>query len=208
MNFRREELAFRAQHAVEWLLTALAERRVVPAFVEDYARAQQRKELLESATRYRELVLMLTRECLLAISVRLCAELPRRITGRKDAVASRGEAAALETFREEYFLHLANTMLWTPGELEEFYGDFELYQMIQAREAAGAKGKKSVRGKSRPRVSGVGGPFADRAALLLDPSLMEKARAAAAKFAPSLEALAEKALAAAFRPPQPSSARS
>lgn len=198
MKVRRDELTVQAQSVVEWMLTALAEQRLIPGFVESYAKVHQRPELLESAVRYRELILVLTREALLTMSSRVCAEFPRHFSGpkpgrRKQSDPAAGEAA--EAFREEYFLHLAKVMRWKPEELEEFYGDFELYQMIAAREvAAHGSGRK----KARPAGADAG-PFADRSALLLDPSLMEKARQAAAKFQPGLHALASKVLARSFR---------
>jgi len=197
MNFRRDDLAARAHLAVELILTTLAEQRMVPAFVENYAKTQRRSELLESATRYRELILILTREALLAISARMNVVLPRKLFGAKAAAPGRAEVAALDGFREDYFFHLAKVMRWTPEELEEFYNDHELYQMIAIREAAARQGKS----KPTQRVR-AGSPFSDRTALLLDPSFMEKARVAAARFEPELEATADKVLAAVFRVPR------
>jgi hypothetical protein len=43
------------------------------------------------------------------------------------------------------------------------------------------------------------GPFADRCAMLLDPSLMEKARAAASELHSELEKIASRVLANAFQ---------
>jgi hypothetical protein len=200
MKFRRDELAARAQAAVELILTTLAEQRLIPAFIEDYAKAQERPELLESPLRYRELVHVLTREALLTISSRLTAALPRRLLAGRGQREGGAEGKALETFREEYFFHLAKVMRWTPAELEEFYNDFELLQMIQLRQQARPGEKPRAKGKAGPRPKDSAGPFADRAALLLDPSFMEKARAAAAQFEPRLRAAAERVLAAVLRP--------
>lgn len=200
MKFRREELVARAQVAVELILTTLAEKRLVPAFIEDYAKAQKRGELLESAARYRELVQILTREALLIISSRLCTGLPRRLLGSKPQKENPADAKALETFREEYFLHLAKVMRWTPADLEEFYNDYELLQMILVRQAVQtrvAPGKKMK--SAQQRAQDQAGPFADRAALLLDPSFMEKARMSAARFEPELASLADRVLAAVLR---------
>jgi len=200
MNFRRDELAARAQLTVELILTTLAEQRLVPGFVEAYAKAQRRNELLESAIRYRELILILTREALLAISARISTELPRKLFGAKAGPAGRAETVALDGFREDYFFHLARVMRWTPEELEEFYNDHELYQMIAIREAAARPGKaRAAAPKRGPRPAS---PFSDRTALLLDPSFMEKARAAAAAFEPELESTADKIVAAVFRLPR------
>lgn len=198
MKFPTHELAVRAQLAVEISLSALADQRLVPHFVEAYARSQGRMELLESAARYRELIQVLTREALLAISVRIASEARRRlISSRRDPVPE-VESAQLDRFREEFFLQLAKVMRWTPEELEEFYNDVELCQMMALRQEASLKQRKQ---KSKPIKTGVTTAFfADRAALLLDPSFLEKARAAAAQFEPQLDATASKAAATAFRP--------
>lgn len=199
MKFRRDDLAARAQLAVELILTALAEQRLVPQFVEDYAKAHKRMELLESATRYRELILILTREVLLAISTRLCGQLPRKLFGAGVNPEGKAETAAIEAFREDYFFHLAKVMRWTPEELEEFYNDCEIYQMIAARQQAA---QKQIRPRTPARGPLPTTPFSDRTALLLDPSFMEKARMAAAKFEPALTATADKILARVLRPRQ------
>ena len=203
VNFSRQELAARAQLTVELILTALAERRMIPVFIEEYAKAQRRNELLESATRYRELVLMLNREALLALSVRVCGDVPRKLFGAAaDSPKNKG-SKSLDYFREEYFFHLAKVMQWTPEELEEFYNDFELCQMIAIRQSAQSAAKRpAAKAKARTPAaaqSTITNFFADRGSLLLDPSFMERARAAAMRFAPELDALATKSLAAAFK---------
>ncbi len=197
MKLRRDEFAARAQLSVELILTALAEQRLVPEFVQEYAKTHKRLEMLESATRYRELILILTREVLLLISTRLCGQLPRKLFGAGASPEGKAETAALEGFREDYFFHLAKVMRWTPEELEEFYNDCEIYRMIATRQVAT---QKQNRAKAPARGAPATTPFSDRVALLLDPSFMEKARAAAAKFEPELVATADKILAGVLRP--------
>ncbi len=196
MKYRRDDLAARAQLAVELILTTLAEQRLVPQFVEGYARTHNRMEMLESATRYRELILILTREVLLAISTRICAQLPRKLFGAGANPDGKTETAALEAFREDYYFHLAKVMRWTPEELEEFYNDCEIYQMVATRQQAA---QKQVKSRTPVRGPMPTTPFSDRTALLLDPSFMEKARTAAAKFEPSLTETADKILAGVMR---------
>jgi hypothetical protein len=62
-----------------------------------------------------------------------------------------------------------------------------LYEQLQATEP-----------KRAPRRAIASGPFVDRTALLLDPSLMEQARRAAGKFQMELDTAADRVLRTAF----------
>ena len=75
-------------------------------------------------------------------------------------------------------------------DLEEFWRDLELYENLASREPRRQPGRTT-----RAIASG---PFVDRTALLLDPSLMEQARRAAAKFQLELNAAAERVLRKVF----------
>ena len=179
------------------LLRYLASARPIEHFVEDYSAANQRQGLMESPFRYRELISTLTREALVAITTKVNTEMPPRLTARKGR-ATETEEQSFEVFREEYYLELARAMHWTPLELEEFWGDVELYAQMTPSPASPRAAASAARPK--PTKGAVAGPFADRCALLLDPSLLEKARQAAAALLVQLEAATEKSLTAVFRP--------
>ena len=196
MPHSREQIILRAQDAVRKILAMLGNTRVVPEFVDAYAAKYGRAGLKSSPLRYRELVTTITRESLIAITAKINAELPRRLTGRRSAMLRDADAQAAEVFREEYYLALAKALKWTPGELEEFYGDAELYAQMALR--AAGPGKLSTRARASS-ASAADSPFLDRCALLLDPSLLEKARLEAAKLLADLDRSAEKILAAAFK---------
>ena len=72
----------------------------------------------------------------------------------------------------------------TPGE---FWHDLELYENLTAHGVRAANRAASARAIAS-------GPFVDRTALLLDPSLMEQARRAAGKFQLELNAAADRVL--------------
>ena len=79
---------------------------------------------------------------------------------------------------------------WTDRDAEEFWRDLELYEQLAAREP-----RRPAQRASRTAASG---PFVDRVAMLLDPSLMEQARRAAGEFQVELNAAADRILRRTF----------
>lgn len=82
---------------------------------------------------------------------------------------------------------LGQALRWNNEDAQEFWRDLELYEMLSSREPSHAA-----------RRAAASGPFVDRVALLLDPSLMEQARRAAGKFQPEIDAAAERVLRKVF----------
>jgi len=95
---------------------------------------------------------------------------PAAITGRELSA----HAAALNLFREEFFLALGRALRWTQDEFGEFARDYDVYEAIAAR-----AGTERSTGGARNYSTG---PFVDRCGLLLDPSMLEQARRAAGRF--------------------------
>ncbi|MFZ0981461.1 MAG: hypothetical protein WAN23_18815, partial [Candidatus Acidiferrales bacterium] len=96
----------------------------------------------------------------------------------------------LDLFREEFFVALGRSLDWTDRDAEEFWRDLELYEQLAAREP-----RRPAQRASRTAASG---PFVDRVAMLLDPSLMEQARRAAGAFQLELNAAADRILRKTF----------
>ena len=190
MALTRELAALRAREAVRLLTGAMQESRMVARFVETYAATHDRRGLVAHAAAHRELLLNVRREALLALCARIIAGLPRRITGRDGKPMKAADVVAADAFRAEFFVQMAATLKWTPEELEDFWSDLDVYAQIASRQSAPMR----AGGASRGAV----GPFVDRCALLLDPSMFEQARRAAGKFLLELDALAEKTLHQAF----------
>lgn len=187
----RELAALRAREAVRLLLGALQDSRMIARFVDDYASANNRRSLIAHAAAHRELLLNLRREALLAMCARLTAGLPRCIAGRAAVKQLKpADAVAVDAFRAEFFVQMAAALKWTPEELEDFWSDLDVYAQIAARQATPMRAGSASRGAV--------GPFVDRCALLLDPSMFEQARRAAGKFLSELDVLAEKTLKQAF----------
>jgi hypothetical protein len=190
MAFTRELAALRAREAVRLLLSALNDSRMVARFVDAYAAAHDRRGLTAHAAAHRELLLNIRREALLALCAQLIAGLPRRITGRAGKPMKPANVIAADAFRAEFFVQMAAALKWSPAELEDFWSDLEVYAQIAARQSAPMRSGSASRGAV--------GPFVDRCALLLDPSMFEQARRAAGKFLVELDALAEKTMKQAF----------
>jgi len=198
------------------VLAEFERERLVPAFVDAYVRQHNRREL-KAALRYRELLVMLTRESLVAVAARVGAELPQRVGIRGSAPTAR-ETEAMDAFTQAFVGALGAALHWTPGDIAEFARDVALY----ARMTAPAEPPAAIPSKSKGKgtrtagraakktparlpalqsrdASRSAGPFADRCALLLDPSLLDKARAAALELHPRLEGIATATLAAVLR---------
>jgi hypothetical protein len=79
-------------------------------------------------------------------------------------------------------------MDWADEDAHEFWRDLDVYRLLSTRNSLRAR-----------RGSGAAsGPFVDRVAMLLDPSLMEQARRAAAKFQVEIHATADRVLRKVF----------
>lgn len=213
-NLSNTELAELGRAAAWRILATFEEQRLVSAFVDQYVRRHNRRELKASATRNRELLVMLTRESLVAIAARIQADLPRRLAprgrdARKAQTATAAEAA--DRFLQAFIEAIAASLRWTPGDVAEFAADVALYGRLAAFAAQRAEAAAPLRARSGSAAKSVSlqlrsrameqspGPFADRCAMLLDPSLMDKARAAAGALHSELEKIATTALTKALR---------
>ena len=215
MPYRPRELVVRAREAATILLATLDREEIVARFLDLYAAEFRRPGRADQPAFYRDQLERIRRESVLAAVLRIEAALPTRLKvsvtvrsarrsprktrktkGRKAARANPRRKAALELaipfldlFREEFFFALGQAMEWTEEDAREFWRDLDLYRML------------STHNSSRGRAHGSGaasGPFVDRVALLLDPSLMEQARRAAGKFQVEINATADRVLRKVF----------
>jgi hypothetical protein len=217
MPYRPRELVIRAREAAHLLLAALDRNEMVPRFLDMYAAENRRPGRADQPAHYRDQLETIRREAILAMVLRAEAALPTKlkvhvvVRGAKPRAASRtklkkGKAKKgikakkktrtsgidlaiplLDLFREEFFVALGQALRWSDDEARSFWHDLELYEQLQAKEP-----------KRAPRRAIASGPFVDRTALLLDPSLMEQARRAAGKFQMELDAAADRVLRTAF----------
>lgn len=164
------------------LAEALQRERIVPRFVDSYVVEHSRHGLQVHATVYRDLLDLLQREALVAISVRAMEVLTtsyQPTPKSKPRPMSRKDATA---YRRRYLAALARQQKWTVGEALDFQRDFQIYEDLIAR---------SGLGRRRKPFEAANHPFVDRCAFLLDSSFLEKARIAASRALNDLEQLAD-----------------
>lgn len=201
-NLTGEAIARRAQETAERLVAMLGGGGLAAGFVRRYAEAHRRRALLAHAGRYRELMVRISREALLAMAARVEHDLSRRFgAGSRNRIrraAQRdktSDAALANQFRVEFYGRLAQLLDWQREELEDFWRDLDLYAG-----AARFRGQRNTQRGSRERKQDRHmGAFADRCAFLLDSPLLERARRAAAKLHGELESTARKTMNSAFR---------
>jgi hypothetical protein len=218
MPYRPRELAVRAREAATQLLTTLDHNEMVQRFLDIYAAENRRPGRADQPAHYREQLETIRREALLAMVLRTEAALPTRLKvhvtvretarrvklkkGKKSAKRKREKRKPasrpgldlaiplLDLFREEFFVALGQALRWDDQDAQQFWHDLELYESLTAHDARRQSGRSA-----RTITSG---PFVDRTALLLDPSLMEQARRAAGKFQLELNAAADRVLRSVF----------
>jgi hypothetical protein len=165
------------------LLHALKNEPVAATFIENYAKQFDRPEASAHPQRQRELEVMLGREMLLAMTshVARVVELSARGTACGSSRSRHLDPAA---FLRELIAALAKESGWTAGDAMEFRSDLEIYRRLNASTA-------SRFASTRSRIVPAG-PFVDRCAILLDPSMIENASRAAGKLLLQLETLTDK----------------
>lgn len=161
---------------------ALLRERVVPRFVDSYVVENGRHALQVHASLYRDLLTLLQREALLALTVRalaiICDE-PHAVGKSKSRPMPRRDATL---FRRKFLASLARQQGWTAGDALDFQRDLQIYQELLARAAAKRRTRKPFEAADHP--------FVDRCAFLLDSSFMENARLAVSRALPGIEELA------------------
>ena len=213
MPYRPRELAVRAREAAALLLRSLEHGEMVERFLDLYAAEHRRPGRADQPALYREQLATIRREAILLMVLRIEKALPARLKvsvtvravkhrqktkkGKRAPKPKSRQKPALELaipfldlFREEFFVALGQALNWSDDDAREFWRDLELCDNLAAREPHHMAGRAS-------RIA-ASGPFVDRVALLLDPSLMEQARRAAAKFQLELNATADRILRKVF----------
>ena len=163
------------------LSETLLRERIVPRFVDSYVVEHGRHALQVHASLYKDLLTLLQREALLAVSAQALELAVRGATtrdGRKIPAMKRKEAVA---FRQKFLGALTRQQHWNGGAALEFQSDLQMYEGILARSAAPARRRKPFEAANHP--------FVDRCAFLLDSSFLEKARLAASRALTDLEIL-------------------
>jgi hypothetical protein len=199
MRQERQSSKDAAAELAQRIPEALTRERVIPRFVDSYVIENGRHALQVHASLYRDLLTLLQREALLALTVRaleiVCDE-PRPAGKSKPRPMLRRDAAA---FRRKYLAALIRQQAWTAGDALDFQRDLQLYEELLARAASTHRSRKPFEAANHP--------FVDRCAFLLDSSFMEKARLAASRTLAGIEELAAQIASPETQPPAKSSAR-
>ena len=164
------------------LAEGLQRERIVPRFVDSYVVEHGRHALQVHASLYRDLLELLRREALLAVTARAleityaeplpCGRGKPRPMLRKDGVA----------FRRKFLAALTRQQKWSAGDALDFQTDLQMYEDLLARNSSSRRTRKPFEAANHP--------FVDRCAFLLDSSFLEKARMAASRALNELENLA------------------
>ena len=171
----------------EHLREALLKERIIPRFVDSYVVEHGRYALQVHAALYRDLLALLQREGLLALTARslenacndstISGKYRERPNLRRDA----------PVFRRKFLTALARQQKWTAGDALDFQSDLLMYEQLIARSAATRRSRKPFEAANHP--------FVDRCAFVLDSSFMELARLAASKALRDIEKLADETVA-------------
>lgn len=179
---------------------ALQRERLIPRFVDSYVVEHGRYCLQVHAALYRDLLTLLHREALLAVSahaLELAARGPETFARSKKSLAmSANEAAA---FRRAYLTALTRQQKWNMADALDFQRDLQMYQELAARNDATRR---------RKPFEAANHPFVDRCAFLLDSSFLEKARVAASRALNDIEKLTAQIVNVALQSPPSIPARS
>lgn len=214
MPYRPRELVIRAREAAFFLLATLDRDEMVQRFLDMYAAEFRRPGRADQPVHYREQLQTIRREAILAMTLRVEAALPTRLKvhvavrntrtspakkkkGKKTTKQKKPRSAGLEIaiplldlFREEFFVALGQSLDWSQDDAQQFWRDYSLYEKLSAKDSR-ANSRQPARGAAS-------GPFVDRTAMLLDPSLMDQARRSAAKFQLELNTAADRVLRKVF----------
>ena len=168
------QVAVRAQETAALLLSLLDREGVVARFLNSYAKEAKRPGRTANPERFRELVETVRRESLLVIVLATDGEIPARIGVRLGRRATPAQSDLINLYRDEFFAALRRSLRWSDEEFADFSRDLELYRKLY--------GTVPTQGRSRGASASPKGPFVDRCGILLDPSMLDLARRAAAKF--------------------------
>jgi hypothetical protein len=175
------------------LLDALQQERIIPRFVDSYVVEHGRQALQVHAALYRDLLTLLQREALLAVTVRaleIVVAGPTPVGKSKPRPMLRKDAAV---FRRKFLTALARQRQWTAGDALDFQTDLQMYEDLLARSAPVRRNRKPFEAANHP--------FVDRCAFLLDSSFMEKARLAASRALTELETVSAAVTTSVLQPP-------
>jgi len=161
------------------IVAALQRERPIPRFVDSYVVEHGRHALQAHPTRYRELLALLNREALLAMTLRALEE---EASLARQSAGKRRNAGNPQAFRRNFLTSLARLQKWSAGDALDFQAELRIYEDLFTRSPGARRARKAYEAADHP--------FVDRCAILLDPPFIEQARIAASRALAELESLA------------------
>jgi hypothetical protein len=148
---------------------------LISEFAKSYARKHRRHGVVDDTARIRELEQTLGRESILVMLAEIHRVMPTALGAGRNGFSDPERAKFARMFQDEFETALHRALDWPASEAaaerEAFARDLEMYEQTSEINAP-------LSTDPDKRDS----PFYDRCALLLDPSMMEVARSAAAAF--------------------------
>ena len=183
-----------AENLAQRVLASIDEQKLAARFIDGYAQRYGRKELVIHADRNRELQSIFEREIVLAILARLAAFAELRRSSPVRSARKQGSFLGnTEQFLNAVLEAIGEQRGWTAGDIVEIGGELRRYREVIAKSSRpGSGASKPARYASQFQRSGATGPFVDRCAFVLDPSMMENARVASARFLREVESTADR----------------
>lgn len=195
MAARRKLFLTHAGELAHHLVSAIARDAMAMEFVRAYAERHDRRKVVASAERVREMESTISREALLLIAADVRRLLPRAFGLSRNPRSE--ELSLCDTFYTEFLEALGRALEWpwaeAENEAEAFRKDLEIY--------ASWRGRNRTQ-PARRKEPGADSPFPDRCAILLDSAMMEQARRAAGKFQTDLLRLGTRIFGQLGRQPQ------
>ncbi|MGB8476605.1 MAG: hypothetical protein WCE61_21185 [Candidatus Acidiferrum sp.] len=182
MTRERQSVVEAPAELAQRLTEGLQRERIVPRFVDSYVVEHGRYALQVHAALYRDLLDLLQREALLAVTARAL-----EITYAEPLAAGRARPRPMlrkdaAGFRRKLLAALTRQQKWSAGDALDFQTDLQVYEDLLARNTSARRTRKPYEAANHP--------FVDRCAFLLDSSFLEKARVAASRALNDLENLA------------------
>jgi hypothetical protein len=184
MARQRKLFIAHASELAHLLIRAVRPHGLVADFARSYARRHHRVGVVDEPHRVRELEATLGREAILVMVAEVLRLMPSALGARRNIPLAPEEAGFVRLFLSEFMTALGRGLDWPPDEMEAEQEAFDRDLLMYRRWF-----ERTLTLDVQLPQDGTS-PFLDRCALLLDPSTMEEARAAAAGFERDLTAAA------------------
>src|SRR5215468_9254867 len=133
MPSARQRVADDLAHLASKLSEALQQERLVPRFVDSYVIEHGRHGLQVHATLYRDLLDLMQREALIAMSVRAVEIRTSEFQPTPKSKPRPMHVKEATQYRRKFLAALARNERWSAGEALDFQRDFQIYEELIGR---------------------------------------------------------------------------